>query len=98
MDCSSFPTAMEKPHSSSIGPGSCLRRWPSDFPGTQNKAIATYCLEEAQVHPPGEKVAGIDLGEIHMAVSHDGEHTHILNGRLFPRDTQRGCVTKIGSG
>jgi len=29
------------------------------------------------------KVAGIDLGEIHLAVSHDGEQTHILTGRLL---------------
>jgi putative transposase len=28
-------------------------------------------------------VAAIDLGEIHLAVSHDGEKTHILNGRLL---------------
>ena len=27
--------------------------------------------------------AGIDPGEIHPAVSHDGKHTHILNGRLL---------------
>ena len=65
--------------------------WPWKLPqtvvihwtGTQYEALATYCLEEAPVHPQGEKVAGIDLGEIHMAVSHDGEHTHILNGRLL---------------
>jgi putative transposase len=31
----------------------------------------------------GGEVAGIDLGEIHMAVSHDGENTHILNGRYL---------------
>jgi putative transposase len=30
-----------------------------------------------------ERVAGIDLGEVHMAVSHDGAATHILNGRLL---------------
>ena len=28
-------------------------------------------------------MAGIDLGEVHMAVSHDGERTSILNGRLL---------------
>jgi putative transposase len=31
----------------------------------------------------GAEVAGIDLGEIHLAVSHDGDQTHILNGRLL---------------
>ena len=48
--------------------------------GTQYEAIATY---EVEPHATvlGEKVAGIDLGEIHLAVSHDGEQTHILNGR-----------------
>jgi putative transposase len=65
--------------------------WPWELPktviihwtGTQYEAIATYKQEEALVQPRGEKVAGVDLGEIHMAVSHDGEHTHILNGRLL---------------
>ncbi len=51
--------------------------------GTQYEAIATYTQQEASVAPQGNKVAGIDLGEIHLAVSHDGEHTHILNGRLL---------------
>lgn len=51
--------------------------------GTEYEAIATYKQEEAQASPIGTKVTGIDLGEIHMAVSHDGEHTHILNGRLL---------------
>lgn len=50
--------------------------------GLQYEAIATYKIE-AQAQPQGDKVAGIDLGEIHMAVSHDGEQTHILNGRLL---------------
>jgi putative transposase len=47
------------------------------------EAIATYMLESPPAQPPGDKVAGIDLGEVHMAVSHDGEQTHILNGRLL---------------
>ncbi len=51
--------------------------------GTQYEAIATYKQEQPVAQPQGEKVAGIDLGEVHMAVSHDGEHTHILNGRLL---------------
>ena len=65
--------------------------WPWGLPqtvvihwtGEQYEAIATYKQEGAQATPTGEKVAGIDLGEIHLAVSHDGEHTHILNGRLL---------------
>jgi putative transposase len=61
--------------------------------GTQYEAIASY---EVQPHTCtiGEKVAGIDLGEIHMAVSHDGEQTHILNGRHLP--TPRKPVRYVG--
>jgi putative transposase len=65
--------------------------WPWELPqtvvihwtGTQYEALATYKQEEPQLKPHGNNVAGIDLGEIHMAVSHDGAHTHILNGRLL---------------
>src|SRR5712692_5291128 len=64
--------------------------WPWDLPqtvvihwtGKEYEAIATY-VTQPQAQPTGEKVAGIDLGEIHLAVSHDGEHTHIVNGRLL---------------
>jgi len=70
--------------------------WPWGLPatvvihwtGTQYEAIATYKQEASQVQAQGDKVAGIDLGEIHMAVSHDGEHTHILNGRLLRSKVQ----------
>jgi putative transposase len=65
--------------------------WPWELPqtvvihwtGTEYEALATYHLEEVQEKPRGEKVAGIDLGEVHVAVSHDGQYTHILNGRLL---------------
>jgi len=50
--------------------------------GTQYEAIATYRLEP-ECKPMGGEVVGIDLGEIHIAVSHDGENTHILNGRYL---------------
>ena len=64
--------------------------WPWERPktvvihwtGTQYEAIATYQVEP-EAHPIGGQVAGIDLGEIHMAVSHDGTHTHIVNGRAL---------------
>lgn len=49
--------------------------------GTQYEAIATYEQDQPDAWPTGNKVAGIDLGEVHMAASHDGEQTHILNGR-----------------
>jgi putative transposase len=63
--------------------------WPWPLPqtvvihwsGSQYEAIATYRFDEPLAEPQGKKVAGIDLGEIHMAVSHDGDHTHLLNGR-----------------
>lgn len=51
--------------------------------GTQYEAIATYKQEEVPVQVQNDKVAGIDLGEIHQAVSHDGEKTYIVNGRLL---------------
>ena len=60
--------------------------------GEQYEAIATYKLsgpfqgekEDASLEKrQAEPSAGIDLGEIHLAVSHDGIHTYILNGRLL---------------
>ncbi len=65
--------------------------WPWELPntvvfhwtGTEYEAIATYEYEQALRQPQGQDVAGIDLGEIHMAVSYDGKETHILNGRLL---------------
>src|SRR5713226_8244722 len=65
--------------------------WPWELPvtvvihwtGTQYEAIATYEQQRAYGPFPGGKVAGIDLGEVHMAVSHDGERTSILNGRFL---------------
>jgi putative transposase len=65
--------------------------WPWPLPqtvvihwtGKEYEALATYepcCFPVPQV---GQKVAGVDLGEIHMAVAHDGEQSYILNGRLL---------------
>jgi putative transposase len=60
--------------------------------GEQYEALATYQLygpEQPETPEPDEAqrraktVAGIDLGEVQMAVSHDGQHMHILNGRLL---------------
>ena len=70
--------------------------WPWELPqtvvihwtGKEYEAIATYRHEQPLASPQGKKVAGIDLGEVHMAVSHDGEHTHILNGRLLRSKVQ----------
>ena len=56
--------------------------------GTQYEAIATY-EESACYGPfPAGKTAGVDLGEVHMAVAYDGEATHILNGRLLRAKVQ----------
>ncbi|GAC1350414.1 MAG: RNA-guided endonuclease TnpB family protein [Ktedonobacteraceae bacterium] len=51
--------------------------------GTEYEAIATYTQATAEAAPYGNKVAGIDLGEIHRAVSHDGTETYILNRSLL---------------
>jgi putative transposase len=68
-------------------PTTVVVRWT----GTQYEAIATYQVGE---EVPGEEewsllerrtehTAGIDLGEVHLAVSFDGERAHLLNGRLL---------------
>jgi putative transposase len=72
-----------------------ILNWPWDLPktvvvhwtGTQYEAIATYEYV-IQAQPQGEKIAGIDLGEVQMAAAHNGEHTHILNGRLLRSKVQ----------
>ena len=33
--------------------------------------------------PSGDETAGVDLGEVHLAVVHDGRHTTIFNGRAL---------------
>lgn len=73
-------------------PQTVVIRWA----GTQYEAIATYepcCFPTPQT---GERVAGIDLGEIHMAVSHDGEQTYLLNGRLL-RSKRQYCNKLIAT-
>jgi len=50
--------------------------------GEQYELRATYA-ETIEAAPRGDKVAGIDLGEIHLAVAHDGERCTIANGRLL---------------
>ncbi len=71
-------------------PQTVVIRWT----GSEYEALATYAIgtpvkpEEEEEQPDyqarrAQPSAGIDLGETHPAVSHDGEHTHILNGRLL---------------
>jgi putative transposase len=50
--------------------------------GNQYELRLCYATEEMPVKESGS-VAGIDLGEIHLAVAHDGKETTILNGRLL---------------
>jgi putative transposase len=50
--------------------------------GRQYELRAVYKTEPI-AQPIGEKVAAVDMGEIHIAVAHDGESTDILNGRLL---------------
>lgn len=44
------------------------------------RAIYPSSIESS---PKGDKTCGIDLGEIHIATSHDGEETLISNGRYL---------------
>ena len=38
---------------------------------------------EIQTNATGKEVVGVDIGEIHPIVSHDGQDTHIYNGRYI---------------
>jgi putative transposase len=60
-------------------PKTVVIRWT----GTEYEAIATYRQTEPACQPTGTEVAGVDLGEVHLAVAHDGEQTFIANGRLL---------------
>jgi putative transposase len=48
--------------------------------GTQYELRATYVIQPL-AQPSGTKVAGVDLGEVHIAAAHDGEDCTIVNGR-----------------
>jgi putative transposase len=50
--------------------------------GRQYELRATYLLDEPCAIAAGE-VAGIDLGEVHPAVAHDGTEATLLNGRYL---------------
>ena len=39
---------------------------------------------ETETTETGEEVVGVDIGEIHPIVSHDGQDTHIYNGTVYP--------------
>ena len=42
-----------------------------------------YTIQETTSKPPGEETVGVDLGEVHLAVVHDGRKTTIFNGRAL---------------
>jgi putative transposase len=50
--------------------------------GQEYDLRAAYAVE-ADAEALGDLVAGVDLGEIHLAVAHDGETCFIANGRLL---------------
>ncbi len=56
--------------------------------GTEYEAVATYAEPPLYGPFPPGKIAGVDLGEVHMAATHDGEATRILNGRLLRSKVQ----------
>lgn len=68
-----------------------IKNWNFDKPinveigwnGVDQYELRAIYKNEVTLSPKGDKVTGIDLGEIHMAVSHDGEETLILNGRYL---------------
>lgn len=66
--------------------------------GQQYEIRACYATEEAKPVLDGI-IAGVDLGEIHMAVAHDGEQTVILNGRELraKRQYQNRLKAKLAS-
>lgn len=50
--------------------------------GSEYEIRACYATDDVEPKKSGT-VAGVDLGEIHLAVAHDGEQTYIVNGRLL---------------
>src|SRR5258708_22501319 len=64
--------------------------------GTEYEAIATYRVGEGVPEEEDQSLqerraqhtAGIDLGEVHLAVSCDGERAHLLNGRVLRSQRQ----------
>ena len=50
--------------------------------GTGYELRAVYSINPTGV-PLGIKIAGVDLGEVHLATTHDGEECHIFNGRYL---------------
>lgn len=66
--------------------------------GKQYELRAIY-QEEQNNKPLDNKVAGVDLGEIHLAVAYDGNTSYIINGRLLrsKRQYQNKLKAKLSS-
>jgi putative transposase len=66
--------------------------------GKQYELRAIY-REEQNNKPLDNKVAGVDLGEIHLAVAYDGNTSYIINGRLLrsKRQYQNKLKAKLSS-
>jgi putative transposase len=66
--------------------------------GKQYEIRACYATVEPVAISEGI-VAGVDMGEIHLAVAHDGEQTYILNGRALraKRQYQNRLKAKLSS-
>jgi putative transposase len=64
-------------------------RWPVPtlvelgWKGTRYELRCVYPQEPDTAGTKGNETAGADLGDIHLAVLHDGQHTTILNGRAL---------------
>ncbi|WP_156920606.1 RNA-guided endonuclease InsQ/TnpB family protein [Thermicanus aegyptius] len=67
-----LPWQFEKPKLVEIG-----------WDGKQYELRATYLNEPNLKQTQGDKTAGIDLGEIHIAAVYNGEQSYIFNGRLL---------------
>ena len=50
------------------------------FDGKEYELRATY-FHEARLKPMGDKIAAVDLGEVHSMVCYDGDKVIIMNGR-----------------
>ncbi len=62
------------------------------FDGKEYELRATYSIN-TQLKPKGDKVAAVDLGEVHSMVGYDGEKVIIMNGReLRSKKRQRNKI------
>ncbi len=51
--------------------------------GARYELRCIYTVRQTRPEPPGEETVGVDLGEVHLAVVHDGRETTIFNGRAL---------------